>query len=232
MQKMDKRIKVAIVDHRLGNLFSVRHACRSAGMEAEITADKKSILTADAVILPGVGAYGDAMDVLHRLDLVSVLRDVVMAGKPLIGICLGMQLLMTESHEFGTHAGLGFIPGQVVRFNTPKDHSGRILKVPQIGWNRIYRKMDREKTKQSDPWKGTPLAGIQNNEYVYFVHSFYAQPDDEDTVLSLTKYGQIEFASSLIKGNIFATQFHPERSGPQGLKIYERIANMIIDRGE
>jgi glutamine amidotransferase len=229
---MDGQIKVAIVDHGLGNLFSVRHACQNTGMDAEITADKKTILAADAVILPGVGAYGDAMEVLHKLDLVSVLKDVVDSDKTLIGICLGLQLLMTESYEFGTHAGLGFIPGKVVRFSKPRDDSGRILKVPQIGWNRIYRNPNGENKKHTDPWKGTPLTGIQDNEYMYFVHSFYAQPDNEDTILSLSKYGHIEFASSLVKGNIFAIQFHPERSGPQGLLIYEKIANMIRDRGE
>lgn len=208
---------VAIIDHGLGNLFSVKHACEHAGIRADITSERKAILAADAVILPGVGAFGDAMDTLRRLDLVAVLRDIAASPKPLVGVCLGVQLLMTESYEFGHHRGLGIIEGPVVRFDRPKQ-DGRELKVPQICWNRIGRRA---------PWEGTLLDGIVDGEYMYFVHSYYVQPQDPGVVLSATRYGHIDFCSSLRKGNVFACQFHPERSSAQGLRIYRNLSAQI-----
>ena len=151
----DQPLDVAIVDYNLGNLYSVKHACAHVGLHAEITSSKEAIANAHAVILPGVGAYGDAMATLHRLDLVSVLRDIAASGKPLIGICLGIQLLMTESFEFGHHRGLDVIAGQVVPFDHPREGE-RILKVPQIGWNRIAG------TGRS--WGGTFIDGVANRE--------------------------------------------------------------------
>lgn len=209
--------RVAIIDHGLGNLFSVKHACEHVGIRADITSERKTILAADAVILPGVGAFGDAMDTLHRLDLVAVLRDIAASPKPLVGVCLGVQLLMTESYEFGHHRGLGIIEGPVVRFDHPKKDE-RELKVPQICWNRIDRRA---------PWEGTLLDGIVDGEYMYFVHSFYVQPQDPSVVLSATRYGHIEFCSSLRKGSVFACQFHPERSSMQGLRMYRNLAAQI-----
>lgn len=209
--------RVAIVDHGLGNLFSVKHACEHAGIRADITSERKAILAADAVILPGVGAFGDAMDTLRRLDLVTVLQDIAASPKPLVGVCLGVQLLMTESHEFGHHRGLGIIEGPVVRFDRPKE-DGRELKVPQTCWNRICRRA---------PWEGTLLDGIVDGEYMYFVHSYYVQPQDPGAVLSVTRYGHIEFCSSLRKGSVFACQFHPERSSAQGLRMYRNLAAQI-----
>ena len=209
--------RVAIIDYGLGNLFSVKHACEHAGIRADITSERKVILAADAVILPGVGAFGDAMDTLRRLDLVTVLRDIAASPKPLVGVCLGVQLLMTESYEFGHHRGLGIIEGPVVRFDRPKK-DGRELKIPQMCWNRIDRRA---------PWGGTLLDGIVDGEYMYFVHSYYVQPQDPDVVLSATRYGDIEFCSSLQKGSVFACQFHPERSSTQGLRIYRNLAAQI-----
>ena len=130
--------RVAIIDFGLGNLFSVKQACEYAGLQAHITSARKDIQSADAVILPGVGAFGDAMATLRKLDLVELLRDMAASDTPLVGICLGVQLLMTESYEFGCHQGLGIISGPVVRFDNPRE-DGKILKVPQVGWNRIYR---------------------------------------------------------------------------------------------
>lgn len=214
--------QVAIVDFGLGNLFSVRQACATVGLQAEITSARRTILDADAVILPGVGAFGDAMAALHRLDMVNVLRDVAASDKPLIGICLGMQLMMRESLEFGHHDGLGIIPGTVVRFDHPRQGS-RELKVPQIGWNRVWH---------PDPavdWDGTLLTGIPDGEFMYFVHSYVVQPEDSSVVLSASHYGQVKFCSSLRKGNIFACQFHPERSGYWGVKMYQNLA-ALLDR--
>lgn len=218
--------RVALVDYSLGNLFSVKHACEKVGLDAFISADKHEILAADAVILPGVGAFGDAMECLRQRDLVRPLQDLVQIGKPLIGICLGQQLLMTESFEFGRHRGLNIFEGPVVRFENPIGPSGP-LKVPQVGWNRIYRPDFLKQHTAGDCWHNSPLEGLRDGEYMYFVHSFYVKPVDPSIVLAVTRYGHIEFCSSLRRGNVMAFQFHPERSGPQGLQIYRNIARLI-----
>ena len=206
-------MNVAIVDYGLGNLFSVKHACEHVGIPAEITSDKKKILNANGVILPGVGAFGDAMQSLRKLDLVSVLKELASADKPFMGICLGLQLLMEESHEFGLHRGLGILKGNVIRFDSPRE-GRRALKVPQIGWNQIH---------SSHPWTETPLSGLKEGEFMYFVHSYVVQPDDRGVILSQSNYGSVEFCSSIHRGRLFACQFHPEKSGPAGLKIYENF---------
>lgn len=209
--------KVAIVDYALGNLFSIKHACERVGLDSIITSDKEEILDADGVLLPGMGAYGDAMQTLHKLDLVTILRDIAASGRPLIGVCLGIQLLLSESEEFGHHKGLGIIDGSVVLLDHP--HEGeRILKVPQIGWNQL---------NAARSWEGTMLQSVPNNEYMYFVHSFVPRPENPGVILSKTNYGGIEFCSSIEYKNIFACLFHPERSGVIGLKIYENIAKQV-----
>jgi len=224
-----EHVRAAIVDYGLGNLYSVKHACEHVGMRASITTAKQEIRAADVVILPGVGAFGDAMAALRRLDLVVLLQDVAASGKILMGVCLGLQLLMTESFEFGAHAGLSIIDGPVRRFDNPVENHTR-LKVPHVGWNKVYSRS----AASSDPWprvtgngwKGTPLEDVAEGEYLYFVHSFYAQPKDPEVVLATARYGHIEFCASLMRGNVFATQFHPERSGPAGLHIYRKIASL------
>lgn len=216
---------VAIVDYGMGNLFSVKHASTHAGLNARITSDVAELTGADGVILPGVGAFGDAMEALQHLDMVSPLREAAVSGKPIMGICLGMQLLMTESHEFGIHRGLGVIDGDVVRLENPRDGT-RVLKVPHVGWNRVA-------TARTSPcngmgiWEDTPLRGIQDGEYMYFVHSYYVRPADPGVILSHTLYGHIDFCSSVRKLNIFACQFHPERSGLRGLQIYSDFAAQL-----
>lgn len=220
---LEQKPKVAIVDYGMGNLFSVRQACEHARLNVDITSSREEILGADAVILPGIGAFGDAMQTLARLDLVGVLRDVAAMGKPLIGVCLGLQLLMTESLEFGLHKGLGIIPGQVVKFDNPVEDA-RALKVPQVGWNSVHQV---RRTGEEDAWRDSPLAGLMDGEFMYFVHSYIVQPEDQAVVLSLSRYGQIEFCSSIHSENIFACQFHPERSGTEGLKIYHNLASHI-----
>jgi len=212
--------RVAIVDYDLGNLYSVKHACAHAGLDAVITSSRGDILEASAVILPGVGAFGDAMENLRRLDLVSVLRDMAASRKPLVGICLGLQLVMTESYEFGRHRGLGIVEGPVVRFPDPVEGT-RKLKVPQIGWNRIYKAGPEG---GQDPWEDGLLAGVADGEFMYFVHSFIVQPQDPKIVVSFSQYGHVTFCSSLQAGNVFACQFHPERSGVEGIKVYRNLA--------
>jgi glutamine amidotransferase len=209
-----KNPKVAIVDYGMGNLFSVKHACEHVGLQASITSSRQELLDADATILPGVGAFGDAMETLRRLDLVSTLRTVATASKPLIGICLGMQLLMTESFEFGRYAGLGIIPGSVMRL-----YPNGALKVPHVCWNQMYRV-----ESAGDSWADSLLDGLPSGVFMYFVHSFHAKPEARDVVIATTRYGDTEFCSALHYRNIFACQCHPERSGPQGLKVYHNLA--------
>lgn len=214
--------RAAIVDYRLGNLFSVKQACAHAGIEAMITDQPSELAQSDLIILPGVGAFGDAMANLNELGLAEAIKQAAAGGKPVVGICLGMQLMMSQSDEFGRHIGLDLIPGRVVRFEAPREN-GRTLKVPQVGWNRIQPSPDGR------PWEGSPLAGIAPGEFMYFVHSFYAAPKDESLVLSLTIYGHMEFCSAVQKENIFACQFHPEKSGPAGLRVYHNLAGMVAD---
>ncbi|CAB1057783.1 Imidazole glycerol phosphate synthase amidotransferase subunit HisH [Olavius sp. associated proteobacterium Delta 1] len=219
-------MEVAIVDYGLGNLFSVKHACSRVGLDAEITSSGEAIIKADAVILPGVGAFGDAMENLQKLDLIEPLHDAA-RFKPLMGICLGMQLLMSESEEFGNYKGLGIIPGRSVRFENPIGEGGRAMKVPHVGWNQI---LSATKNYSVSDWDQSLLKGIGEGEYMYFVHSFYVQVDDRSVEHSISTYGNIEFCSSLRLKQIFASQFHPERSGVSGLRIYHNFKNMIHNK--
>ncbi|HBG47509.1 MAG TPA: imidazole glycerol phosphate synthase subunit HisH [Deltaproteobacteria bacterium] len=208
------RPKVAIVDFGLGNLFSVKLACETAGLDHEITNDRRVIERSDAMILPGVGAFGEAMATLESHGLVTCIMDFIASGRAFLGICLGMQLLMSESEEFGRHKGIGFIDGRVVRFNNLNGEE--LVKVPQIGWNRIFSEGQR--------WEETHLNGIPDGAYMYFVHSYYAIPSDPRNVLSVTDYGGRRYCSGVSKDNVTAFQFHPEKSGVQGIKIYTNWA--------
>lgn len=200
---------VTIVDYQLGNLFSVRKACDMLGCAATVSSEAKDIATADALILPGVGAFGQAMENLHRLDLVQPLLDHVAAGKPLFGICLGLQLLFEESEEFGSPKGLGILRGQVRRL--PVSESP----VPQIGWNRIEPGSARK-----EGWANSPLTNVNHGAWMYFVHSFYVENSDPQDALCKTCYSGFDYTSAALKGSVFATQFHPEKSSHEGLEIY------------
>jgi glutamine amidotransferase len=204
--------KIVVIDYQMSNLYSVKNACRYNGIDVMITSDKNEVISADAVILPGVGAFSDAVSNLKKLDLICPIKDFVDSGKPFMGICLGMQLLFSESEEFGRSEGLALIPGKVVRF----DVSGNI-KVPHVGWSPI-----NSPKSSARKWEDSPLKDVQENEYMYFVHSFYAVPENNKDILSVTSYGNNEFCSSVLRGNVFATQFHPEKSANEGLKIYSK----------
>lgn len=212
--------EVIIIDYQLGNLFSVKHACIHVGLEPIITSDKDIIKNAKALILPGVGAFGTAMYNLEKFDLISPILDHVHSGKQLLGVCLGMQLLFTESEEFGGHKGLNLIEGTINKF--PNIYKDMKMKVPNISWNSIYSG-DQKK------WDLSPLSDIAQQEFMYFVHSFYAKPANKDDILTLTNYGGIEYCSSVLKSNIFATQFHPEKSGQEGIKIYKNFKKLNYD---
>ena len=215
--------QAAIVDYGMGNLFSVKHACTKVGLTVSITSSLNEISQADALILPGVGAFGDAMTALHSRDLVQPIRDFAASGKLLVGICLGLQLLFSESHEFGYHKGMGLIEGSIERLETVSDGITP-NKVPQVGWNQISVP---DHLKVASGWLHSPLSGLKNGTYMYFVHSYYAKPVNLEAVLSYTRYGNTSFCSSVCVDNIVAFQFHPERSGVSGLSIYSNLAMKI-----
>ena len=216
-----KKPVVAIIDYDMGNLFSVQHACNYVGLEPVVTFDKQHILNADAAILPGVGAFGDAIVHLEKLDLVNVILDFIQSGKPLMGICLGMQLLFSMSEEFGKHKGLGVIEGEILKI--PKENLGEIRRIPQIQWNTIYNK------KKDTEWSNPILHDIKQNEYMYFIHSFYAKPENSLNILTLTDYDGFEYCSGVQKENVVAFQFHPEKSATEGVKIFKNFKKILIN---
>lgn len=211
--------RIVIVDYNLGNIYSVQQAFIAIGQNPILSNNIEDIISADALVLPGVGAFGDAMKNIHDLKIFEPIIQFVKSGKPFLGVCLGMQLLFEESNEFGLHKGFNFIKGSIKKFPA-LNLAGLKLKVPQIAWNTIYK-------KDESAWVNTPLSEIKNNEYMYFVHSYYAIPSDIDDVLTLTKYDEIEYCSAVKKNNIFAMQFHPEKSGNEGLKVYKNWVENI-----
>lgn len=200
-------MNIAIVDYNLGNLFSVQQAFESLGIVPSITNKCDEIRAADGVVLPGVGSFGAAMQQLRSLGLDSALNEIVSKGTPLFGICLGMQLLFEQSEEFGNEKGLGVLPGRVLKFAGAAQ-----MRVPQIGWNQIR--------PAGQSWSNTILEMIHPGSWMYFVHSFYVLPVLSADILSLTTYEGLEYCSAVRRGNIVATQFHPEKSGAPGLSLY------------
>ena len=201
---------IAVVDYGVGNLFSLCSSLRQLGLETAVTADPAVIRAADRVILPGVGAFGDAMEKLAAAGLVPLIR-VEAEKKPLLGICLGMQLLFDKSWEFGEHAGLGLVPGQVCPLAS--DLADPALKVPQIGWNALHILRD-------DPL----FRYIREGEYVYYVHSYYAK-DCAANTLAVSDYS-IPVTGVVRAGRVYGTQFHPEKSGDTGLRILKAFAEL------
>jgi len=210
--------KIAIIDYSLGNLFSVQQAFSQLGAETQITNSIEEIKSADGIVLPGVGAFGAAMDFLQVNKIDLAIKDTVQKGIPFFGICLGMQLLFEESEEFGSTKGLGMIKGKIKKFRST-DPSMK-LHVPQVGWNTIQQ-------PKNNNWQNSPLKELSNGSYMYFVHSYYAMPEHENDILCSTNYGGIEYCSAVQHNNIFATQFHPEKSGDKGLSIYKNWLTKI-----
>ncbi len=206
---------IAIIDYGMGNLRSVQKGFERMGREAVVTRDPKTILDASKVVLPGVGAFPDCMRNLEQFGLIDTVHKSIRAGKPFLGICLGLQLLFTESEEFGISKGLDIIKGRVIRFKGPPFDTPRsaldALKVPHMGWNSLSFKR-----------RPPALGEAPENGYVYFVHSFHVVPEDRSVIATTTPYG-IEFVSSIWKDNIFAVQFHPEKSQALGLSILKRF---------
>lgn len=198
---------IAIIDYGMGNLHSVCKAVERLGYEAVVTGDPEQILAAEGAILPGVGAFGDAMEHLRESGLDEVVKQYAASGKPMIGICLGMQLLFSSSEEHGQHEGLGLLPGSVVRFRGD-------YKVPHMGWNRLSY-------KQSE----SPIfKGMEEEGHVYFVHSYHAKPERESDLLAVTDYYQ-PVTAIVGRDNVYGMQFHPEKSGDIGMKL---LGNFLI----
>lgn len=201
----------AIVDYGVGNLFSLSSSLRALDVETEITRDAGRLRAADRIILPGVGAFGDAKEKLASTGLVPVLLEAA-EEKPLLGICLGMQLLFEKGFEYGEHAGLGLIPGVVADLRNDLEDSA--LKVPHMGWNRLELVTD-------DPL----FRYFRDGEYVYYVHSFYAK-DCAESTLGVSKYGNVRVTGTVRRGNVWGTQFHPEKSGDAGLRLLRAFAEL------
>jgi glutamine amidotransferase len=199
---------IAVIDYGMGNLKSVTNALEKLGADAVVTRDKKVIKASKAIILPGVGAFGKCIENLEKLELLSFIKETIEEGKQYLGICLGMQVLFESSEEAPGIAGMGVLKGTVPRF------TGNI-KIPHMGWNNI--KIVKETSILQD---------IENSEYFYFVHSYYCAPEDKGIVATTTPYGE-EFASSIQKDNIFACQFHPEKSQRVGLKLLQNFVNLV-----
>ena len=203
-------MKVVIIDYGMGNLFSVRRAVEVGGAtDIEVSADPARLAVADRVILPGVGAFVDGMAGLNRAGFVPAIRDYVAAGRPLLGICLGMQMLMDQSEEFGQTPGLGLIPGQVRAIDRDRGNHPR-RKLPSIGWAAL---------SPESPWQGTPLANTEPGAAVYFLHSFHAVPETPADLLASYDYDGTRVTAAVRRGAVTGAQFHPEKSGPVGLGI-------------
>ena len=206
--------RVTIVDYGLGNLFSVVRAFRTTGAEVELTSDPDAVRAAERLVLPGVGAFRDGMAGLHARGLVEPVIEHARSGRPLLGICLGMQLLMSTGTEFGHEEGLGLVPGAVVAFGA----DGRPVrgKIPHVGWTAL---------KEVHPWGGSALAPLAAGSFAYFSHTYFPQPTDDGVVLATATHAGIEFCSFIRRDNIQASQFHPDMSGTVGLAIVKAFAD-------
>jgi glutamine amidotransferase len=201
---------IAIIDYGMGNLRSVQKGFERVGCQAQVTREASKIASARGVVLPGVGAFHACMENLQRFGLIEPIRETVREKKPFLGICLGFQLLFSESEEFGKQKGLDLFSGKVVGFNLD---SG--LKVPHMGWNRVEK-------KKPSPF----MEGISSGDYVYFVHSFYVMPNDVSVIATTTEYGS-SFVSSIATDHLFACQFHPEKSQELGLRILSNFGRFV-----
>lgn len=214
---------ITIIDSDICNLFNVTAAFTSLGCKVLVTRSPREISKADKLVLPGVGAFGPGMRSLSRYDLIEPICTFAKSGKPLLGICLGMQMLASVSEELGQWEGLDLIRGRIRMFQKP-DEGGPLFKIPQIGWNLVHRP-----PAEKNSWHGTVLQDIGDRPYVYFVHSFVMEPEEKHHILGITTYGKDTFCSVVKKDNISGCQFHPERSGPVGMRI---LQNFLKEKGK
>jgi len=211
---MNSHYTIAIIDYRMGNIFSLENLLHMLGYKTEVTSDRSKILSSDGAILPGVGGFPVAMDHIEKLGLSETIKDYVITGKPLMGICLGFQILFEESEEMGFTPGLGILPGKVESFYK----YNQLLRVPHVGWNSV---------DTTARFKGIDAAGVRlpilDKEYFYFLHSYIVTPSNNEFIYTRTTYSDLEFCSSILKENIYACQFHPEKSGKKGIGIFEEF---------
>jgi imidazole glycerol-phosphate synthase subunit HisH len=213
---MNKNIKIAVIDYNMSNMFSIKNALKILGFDATVTSDYETILSCDGAILPGVGAYPEAMKNIKELNLDYSIKDFISSGKPFVGICLGFQLLFDKSDEIEDTLGLGIIPGEVKDFSKLGDE----IRVPHVGWNNVKKNPISCNLRIEDH-----LEIFNDKDYFYFIHSNFVKPLDNNHILTTTEYAGIEFCSSIMKENIFACQFHPEKSGQSGIKFLNKIFN-------
>ena len=211
--------EVAVIDYGVGNLLSVRRALEHCGATVAVTGEPEAIFAAARVVLPGVGAFANGMAELERQGLTSIVREVATRGQPLLGICLGMQMLFDDSTEFGATAGLGLIAGTVVAVPSVAA-DGRVQKIPHIGWNALVLPCTRE------AWNETVLQDVRPGDAAYFVHSFMARPSDPRHRIADCLYGNIPIAAVVGRDNVLGCQFHPEKSGETGLTVLRRFLQM------
>ena len=209
--------KIVIIDYGIGNVKSMYNAFFNIGIKPEVTFDKQTILNADAVVLPGVGAFNKGMENLNERGLFQIIHEYIKKGNPFLGVCLGMQMLLEESEEFGLTPGLGLIKGKVVKLPILPNSEE---KLPHVSWNELSE-------TQEGRWNGTIFEDIPVNVDTYFVHSYVAVPKYESDILSTTNYAGVNFCSSVQHENIYGTQFHPEKSSNIGLKILTNFVNLI-----
>jgi len=215
------QINIGIMDYGLGNLYNVQRAFHYLGVNATISGSPDELLAMDKIVLPGVGAFGEGMKNLSKNGLNEALMELSKQGKSILGICLGMQLLLTESEEYGLHRGLDLIKGRVIRFPFSLSPD-KNLKVPQISWNTLLY----SENQMENRWENTLLKGLTDRAYMYFVHSYFAQVEDPVYSIAVTQYGDTTYTSVIQRENIMGCQFHPERSGEVGLKI---LQNFILE---
>ena len=213
---MNKPYKIAVIDYQLSNMFSIKNALSILGFEVEITSDYSTILSCDGAILPGVGSFPEAIDNIKELNLDNAIKDFIASGKTFVGVCLGFQLLFDKSDEIEDTFGLGILPGEVKSFLALNDR----IRVPHVGWNNVKKKQMLNINNNLNP-----LKNFNDEEYFYFIHSCYVKPMDNNDIYTSTQYGGIDFCSSILKENIFACQFHPEKSGKKGIRLLSEIFN-------
>ena len=213
---MNKPYKIAVIDYQLSNMFSIKNALSILGFEVEVTSDYSTILSCDGAILPGVGSFPEAIDNIKELNLDNAIKDFIASGKTFVGVCLGFQLLFDKSDEIEDTFGLGILPGEVKSFSALNNK----IRVPHVGWNNVKKKQMLNINNNLNP-----LKKFNDEEYFYFIHSCYVKPMDNNDIYTSTQYGGIDFCSSILKENIFACQFHPEKSGKKGIRILSEIFN-------
>lgn len=209
-------MNLTLIDYGTGNLFSVRRALEVCGANIRVIHHPNEAKNSDRLVVPGVGAFGSCITELHRLHFNDAIKEHIATDRPFLGICVGMQMLMTTSYEFGQHSGLNLIPGTVQEIPNRTD-SGEVRKRPHIGWTSL---------SEGQPWSNTILSQTTKDDRFYFVHSFSVVPDDPAHILALTDYDGYEIVAAVKKDNIFGTQFHPEKSGPAGLAILKQFLSL------